>query len=207
MGQTKASRKKALEDVKARRDRASEEYLDRANELRNNRAVRRPISKLDSKVLKKASGRPRAMTPRVMLNRINKYFEHCEEVDDIPSISGMILYLKLYKNAFYNYLKDPDYEEILEQARLVIKTWIETDIYKCEGRTEGKIAYMKNIHGWADKIETKNETEVKQVLDVSSARAKIESLAPMLLEVLKNSNVVDQIAHKEVIDAEVIDNG
>jgi hypothetical protein len=65
----------------------------------------------------------------------------------------------------------------------------------------GKIAYMKNVHGWAEKLESQNYTE-QRVITVEEARAKIEMLAPKLLEVLKNSTVLNQLT---IRDAEVIE--
>lgn len=182
----------------------ADSYNERKKELGSNRTIIKPIQKLDNNVLRRKGnkgGRPRKYTPQKMLNRINKYFKWCEDTDSMPSIGGMMLHMKMYATQFYEYIKHPDYEDMLEQARLTIKTWVEEDVYSTAGRTEGKVAYMKNVHAWADKLETKNETEVTNVVSVDEARAKIELLAPLLLDVLKSQGTVNQIVH----DAEFVE--
>lgn len=181
----------------------AESYNERKKELNGNKLINKPIQKLDNSVLKRKgkSGRPKRYTPQRMLNQINKYFKWCEDTDSMPSIGGMMVKMKMYGSQFYEYLQYPEYTDMLEQARLTIKTWIEDDVYSTQGRTEGKIAYMKNVHAWTDRLETKNETEVKHVVSVDEARAKIEMLAPLLLDVLNSPSTVNQIAH----DAEIIE--
>ena len=179
------------------------EYKDRMEELRANRVINRPIPKLDNDIVprKNNSGRKRKYTPMRMKNNVNRYFKWCEDTDTLPSISGMMIHMKLYKEAFYTYIKSPKYTDILEQARIVIKNWVENDIYTSGGRTDGKIAYMKNVHAWADKLETNAVIEHKQI-SVAEARSKIEMLAPMLLEVLKSPTAVNQIA---AVEAEIVE--
>ena len=185
----------------------AEAYKERQLELKKNgnRIVARPIAKLSDDIVPrkgKKSGRPKKYTPRRLKNQVNKYFSFCEETDEMPSISGLVIHLKMYRNQFYLYLKDPEFSDILEQARLIIKSWVEHDVYTTTGKTDGKVAYMKNIHGWADKLETQSVVE-QRIVSVDEAKAKIESLAPRLLELLKNSELVNQVADK-AIEAEVI---
>ena len=177
----------------------SEDYLSKKNRLKElNSAVKAPIGRLDPSMSKKKSsaGRKRKYTPRRMLNEINKYFEWCEENDEIPSVKGLTLHLKLYASSFYSYMEDPLYADIMSQARLAIVEWLERDVYNTKGMAAGKIGYMKNVHSWSEKIESNNFTETR-VINVDEARAKIELLAPMLLDLLKNSTVVNQLAYSK----------
>lgn len=162
-----------------------------------NKSVTRPIPRLDDDIIptkKNMSGRKRKYSPVKLKNEINKYFDWCEEHDDIPSIKGLMVHIKMYKDQFYKYIKVPEYSDILEHTRMIIANWAETDVYTTKGIAAGKIAYMKNIHGWADKLDTNNVTE-QRVVSVDEARSKIEMLAPMLLDLLKSHNVVNQIGH------------
>ncbi len=180
-------------------------YKERRAALRvSNRVVTRPIPRLDSDVLvrKDGRGRKRKYTPLRMKNGINRYFEWCEEQDEVPSIKGMMIFLKMYKDAFYKYLKQPEFSDMLEHARLIISNWAEIDVYNTKGQAAGKIAYMKNIHGWSDKLETQSTNETR-VVTVDEARAKIESLAPKLLELLGSQLTVNQIVH----EAEIVEEG
>ena len=177
----------------------------------------RPIPRLDGSILptKKLNGNSSRYryTPTRMKNGINAYFKWCETEDELPSIKGMMIHLKMYKDMFYKYVTRPDYTDIMEHARLIIANWAETDVYQSKGMAAGKIAYMKNIHGWADKLETNNTTEVRTVT-VEQARAKIEMLAPKLLELLQSPTLLNQLVTREptslvhrdgeiVVDAEV----
>lgn len=172
--------------------------------LAENTFVKRTIGRLDVDIVKETkksnAGRKKKYTPTKMKNAINKYFEVCEETDDIPSIKGLMIHLKMYKDVFYAYLDYPEFSSMMEQARMMIANWIETDIYKTKGIAAGKIAYAKNLHGWSDKIDT-TSTVTKTVITVDQARAKIEMLAPKILELLKNSNIVNQLATGPTIDA------
>ena len=142
-----------------------------------------------------------------MKNAINKYFTWCEDEDEIPSIKGLMIHLGMYRDVFYKYLAYDGFSEIMEHAKMIIANWAEEDVYNTKGMAAGKIAYMKNVHTWSDKLETKNETNMTQTLTVGEAKSRIEMLAPKLLEMLKNSEVVKQIGKDETIEAEIVSEG
>lgn len=172
-----------------------------------NKSVTRPIPRLDDDIIptkKNMSGRKRKYSPVKLKNEINKYFDWCEEHDEIPSIKGLMVHIKMYKDQFYKYIKVPEYSDILEHTRMIIANWAETDVYTTKGMAAGKIAYMKNIHGWADKLDTNNVTE-QRIVSVDEARSKIEMLAPMLLDLLKSHNVVNQIGHSPTTTIDAIE--
>jgi len=167
--------------------------------LENNAIVTRKIPRIDSDILKvKRLGKQKKYTPTRMKNAINKYFEVCEKEDDVPSIKGLMIHLNMYKDVFYKYLEYPEFTNIMEHARMIMVNWCESDLYRSKGIAAGKIAYMKNVHDWTEKVE-QNQNINQRITTVDEARAKIEMLAPKLLEILKNNNVVNQL----VIEAEV----
>lgn len=177
-------------------------------DLKTNQVVTRQIPRLDKNIIKDISkrgksGRKKRYSPTTMKNGINKYFDWCEEKDEVPSIKGMMIHLKMYKDQYYKYLEYPEFTELLEHARMIISNWVENDIYKSKGLAAGKIAYAKNLHGWSDRLET-NQTITKTVISTDEARAKIEMLAPKLLELLKNTNLINQLSLPEkIIEADV----
>lgn len=177
---------------------SEENFAIRKSELSENSVVRRPIERLDKDVGRSHVGRKLRFTPTTLRNAVNKYFKWCEDSDEIPSIKGLTIYLKIYKDTFYKYMNRPEFSDILEHARLIISNWVETDIYNTKGIAAGKIAYVKNVHGWTDKIESTN-TEVRVDLTPEMARAKIEMLAPKLLEVLNNNFVLDQLTSRSEV--------
>jgi hypothetical protein len=157
-----------------RENEADPKVLKKANTV-----VTKPITRMGN-----IGGRPKKYTPTKMRNRINDYFCDCEKKDKVPSIKGMMLYLKMNPQSCYSYMKYPEYEAIFEQARLIISEWLESDVYVSKGQSAGKLAYMQNLHNWSNKTEV--ETTTKE-MTVEEARAKIELLAPALLEMLKSS--------------------
>ena len=169
-----------------------------------NVCVKTPIGRIE-KPKKTRTGRKRLFTPTKMRNSINQYLSWCEANDRVPSIKGLMIHLKMHKSQYYTYCEYPEFTDIMEQARLVISEWCENDVYRTPGAASGKIAYMKNIHGWTEKVE-QNNTTVN--MSVDEAKAKLESLAPLLLEALQQKMVVDQLVITEKpqdIVAEVID--
>lgn len=184
---------------------------DKRQALKKNELVRQPIARMDGSVLpgqkKKATcGRKKKYTPTKMKNAINGYFDWCEENDRIPSIKGLMIHLKMYRDQFYQYLEYPEFTDIMEHARLIIAEWCENDVYRTRGQAAGKIAYMKNVHDWSEKTE--NNTTVTKIVTADEARAKIEMLAPKLLEALRNTDVLKQLVpqqqEEKVVEAEIV---
>ena len=172
---------------------------ERSKSLKQNEVVRQPIARLDGEVLpgkvkKSNAGRKKKFTPTKMKNSINSYFDWCEQEDRVPSIKGLMIHLNMFRDQFYQYLQYPEFKEIMERARLIMSEWCENDVYKTRGQAAGKIAYMKNVHDWSEKLES-HETVTQTLITVDEARAKIEMLAPKLLDLLKNSTVLDQISN------------
>lgn len=177
-------------------------YKARKKELSEaNSSVVRPIPRIDDDIIptkKNKVGRKYKFTPTRLKNEINKYFEWCEEHDEIPSIKGLMVHCKMYKDSFYKYIKQPEYEDLLEHTRLIISNWVENDVYNTKGMAAGKLAYMKNVHDWTEKTENVNKNETR-IISVDEARSRIEMLAPKLMELLQNDNMVRQIASKSAV--------
>ena len=137
-----------------------------------------------------------------MRNGINKYFAWCEENDRVPSIKGMMIHLKMYRDQFYQYSEYPEFKQIMESAKQVIIEWCENDIYRTPGPAAGKIAYMKNVHDWSEKIDQNMNQTVTKVMSLEDAKARIAALAPLLLEQLKGTTLA-QIGNTPVIEGEI----
>jgi hypothetical protein len=61
---------------------------------------------------------------------------------------------------------------------------------------------MKNVHDWTEKIDQTQNITTKKILSVDEAHAKIASLAPLLLDLLKGTTLA-QIGHTKKIDVVV----
>ena len=184
---------------------AAKKYEEQKRALSKNKHIREPLPRLGKKIGRRG-GPQKKFTPTRMKNAINRYFKQCEDRDTMPTIKGLMIYLGMDQSRFYQYLKYPEFTDMLEHTRMIISHWAEEVVFHCEGRTEGKIAYMKNIHSWTDKMETKNEN-VQIQMTPEQAKARIEALAPKLLEVLKSQGTVEQIgkSDRDAVDAEVVE--
>ncbi len=187
---------------------AFEELTDEKREkLKRNRVISTPLGRIQPKDKKLRKGRALGITARKMAFGINSYFDWCEDNDRVPSMVGMALHLKISRESLYKYMHIPEYAPKLEEARNIMREWVENDIYGTPGQAAGKIAYAKNVHGWAEKIDQNNTNDVtvRQVLTVEDAKARIAALAhlinPELLEAVAGKFVQAQIGH---IEAEVI---
>jgi hypothetical protein len=154
--------------------------------FKKNFVIKTPMGRVTKK---RATGRSPVKTPRQMLNGMNSYFTWCEKNDRVPSIKGMMLHMKMAREYFYRYSQYDDYKELMEQARLVMEEWVENDIYRTPGQAAGKIAYAKNIHGWAERLES-NITQ-QTTISVEDATAKIASLVHLI-----NPELLQQVALK-----------
>ena len=190
------------------RDEMAQKTWDEGKEaLSKNTLIRKPLPRI-GKAIGSKKGAKRKFTVVRMRNAVNRFFKRCEDRDEMPTIKGLMIYLSMDRSQFEVYRGYPEFTDIMEHTKLIISHWVEGVVFACEGRTEGKIAYMKNVHGWSDKLETKNEN-LQVTLTPEQAKARITALAPRLLEVLESRVTVDQIGQADrepkVIDVEVVE--
>ena len=142
-------------------------------------------------------GRPKRFTPTKFGNRINDYFSWCEKQECYPNIKGMMLHLGMAKDQFYQYSRYPEMSPIVEWARDAMESWSMNDLWRTASSNTNKQLVAKVNHGWA---EEKTITHVHMSKD--QALAKLESLAPLLLEALKAqlSNTDLKLIEGEIID-------
>jgi hypothetical protein len=154
----------------------------------------------ESQLLKripKNVGRPKRFTPTKFRNRINDYFAWCEKQDCYPNIKGLSLHIGICKDQFYQYSKYPEFSPIVEWARDAMEAWSMNDLWKTNTSNTNKQLVAKVNHGWN---EEKTVTHVHMSKD--QALAKLESLAPLLLEALKSQL---QNSDLKLIEGEVVD--
>jgi hypothetical protein len=186
------------------------EYKKRKLDLEGNTVVRQPLPRLDVDIIprksKSAQGRKFKYTPTTLRNNINKYLNWVEETDQVPSIKGMMIYLKMYKDAFYKYIQHEQFKDILEHTRLIIAEWAESEMWNTSnaGLASARKTYGNQVLGWTDKSEV--VSTVNHIMTKEQATAKIEMLAPKLLELMKNNNLVNQLVLPEkVVEAELVE--
>ena len=140
-------------------------------------------------------GRPKRFTPTKLRNRINDYFAWCEKMMAYPNIKGLMLHLGMHRDQWYTYEKYPEMRPILEWARDAMEAWSMNDLWKTQTSNTNKQLVAKVNHGWQ---EERVITHVNMSKD--QAIAKLESLAPMLLELMKNQFLTNQIAQPKQLE-------
>lgn len=87
-------------------------------------------------------------TPETMEKKLDEYFKKTP-VDEI-TLTGVCIYLGIYKDTFYNYGNREGFEDMINMARMRIENSYEISLKKY-GRA-GDIFALKNF-GWRDKQE------------------------------------------------------
>ena len=102
-------------------------------------------------------GRPKKITSKKeLIKKINEYFTNIEE--EKITITGLCLTLGIHKDTFYEYAKNEDYKDIINEARTMVENSYELTLRKY-GRT-GDIFALKNF-GWKDKTEIETNQNIK----------------------------------------------
>lgn len=178
---------KSVEESKVKRNKTTKQERNTEEETQLIKRVPRGV------------GRPKRFTPTKLRNRINDYFAWCEKKQTYPNIKGMMLHLGMSRDQWYQYEKYPEMRPILEWARDAMEAWSMNDLWNTGSSNTNKQLVAKVNHGWA---EEKTITHIS--MDKGQAMARLEALAPMLLEALKSQLVLNQLTQiPEIIEAEV----
>ena len=134
------------------------------------------------------AGRKKKYTPITLKNKIIDYFAMIKAMDKPPTVSGLMIHLKMHRDQFYCYADYPEFRPIMEQTKLLIENWAEEKIVLSKYNPSGLIFVLKNRFGWKDltSVEQMAITPEDQLI------ARITALAPGLLGYTGgNSNVID----------------
>lgn len=103
------------------------------------------------------------------------YFEHCEERDEHPTISGAALWLGVDRKTINNYAERDEFFPTIKK----LKTYIEANLEQClfGGNVAGVIFNLKNNFDWKDKQEIDmNATHKLEKLSDEELDREIERL-------------------------------
>ncbi len=127
--------------------------------------------------------------PKAVADRINEYFELCNENKEPPTMTTLALSLGVTRGTLYRWLKpggcDSDIQKILEEANTFMMAYTEGALWKGRGNPVGKIFVAKHNHNeFADqpqvivtgKLETLTEKELLE------KAARLPGFNPKLLE-------------------------
>lgn len=119
-------------------------------------------------------GRPRAFkSVEEVEEKINAYFNYCEEEEKPYTMSGLAYYLGIDRRTLLNYSKNEDYFPLIKKARDKVQMQLEECLYRL-GNNSGVIFNLKNNFDWKDKMEvektdmTKVDELLKEIKDNAS---------------------------------------
>ena len=105
-------------------------------------------------------GRPKAYTEvEVMQQKIDKYFNECDNNKEPYTITGLALALDLDRKSINNYAKDSEFFPTIKKAKLKVENYLEKRLINDSSAT-GIIFNLKNNYGWSDKQEIQHSGNI-----------------------------------------------
>lgn len=103
----------------------------------------------------KRRGRKKMLTPEELEGKAQEYVDSCTE-ESRPTRVGLFRFMGFKtKQSFFDYMKDPDYKDVLEEALFLIEGQYEQQL--ANGRGDGGLVFALKQYGWADKQEVLNK--------------------------------------------------
>ena len=129
-------------------------------------------------------GRPRAFkSVEEVEEKINAYFNYCEEKEKPYTMSGLAYYLGIDRKTLLNYSKNEEYFHTIKKARDKVQMQLEECLYRL-GNNSGVIFNLKNNFDWKDKIEHSSS-------EVENINKNISNIANLLNNPKPNRNDKD----------------
>lgn len=99
-------------------------------------------------------GRPRAFkSVEEVEEKINAYFNYCEEEEKPYTMSGLAYYLGIDRKTLLNYSKNEEYFHTIKKARDRVQMQLEENALSNKANPTFTIFNLKNNFDWKDKIE------------------------------------------------------
>ena len=129
-------------------------------------------------------GRPKIFNDvKEVEEKINAYFNYCEEKEKPYTMSGLAYYLGIDRKTLLNYSKNEEYFHTIKKARDKVQMQLEECLYRL-GNNSGVIFNLKNNFDWKDKIEHSSS-------EVENINKNISNIANLLNNPKPNRNEKD----------------
>ena len=129
-------------------------------------------------------GRPKIFNDvKEVEEKINAYFNYCEEKEKPYTMSGLAYYLGIDRKTLINYSKNEEYFHTIKKARDKVQMQLEECLYRL-GNNSGVIFNLKNNFDWKDKIEHSSS-------EVENINKNISNIANLLNNPKPNRNEKD----------------
>lgn len=120
-------------------------------------------------------GRPRAFkNVEEVEEKINAYFNYCEEKEKPYTMSGLAYYLEVSRQTLVNYSNKDEYFDTIKKARDKVQMQLEENALSNKANPTFTIFNLKNNFDWKDKMEvektdmTKVDELLKEIKDNAS---------------------------------------
>lgn len=115
-------------------------------------------------------GRPLAFKDEEELEeKINEYFETCEEKGRPYSMSRLAVALGVTRRTLINYGNREKYYNAIERAKALVEAYTEENLLMGRINTPGGIFCLKNNFRWSDKVEVESTNiNTNSTIDLSN---------------------------------------
>lgn len=108
-------------------------------------------------------GRPKAFkSVEEVEEKINAYFNYCEEKEKPYTMSGLAYYLEVSRQTLVNYSYKDEYFDTIKKARDKVQMQLEENALSNKANPTFTIFNLKNNFDWKDKIEH-SSSEVENI--------------------------------------------
>ena len=109
-------------------------------------------------------GRPKAFkSVKEVEEKINAYFNYCEEKEKPYTMSGLAYYLGIDRKTLLNYSKNEEYFHTIKKARDKVQMQLEENALSNKANPTFTIFNLKNNFDWKDSNEVKTNVEITKV--------------------------------------------
>jgi hypothetical protein len=128
-------------------------------------------------------GKPANFSPEELDKRIEDYFNWVDDFNaNLPegekkkpyTLSGICVYLDVYKEMLWEYSKKPEYSNTVKKAKQRVEQNVEEGSLNGKWNTIGAIFNLKNNFGWTDKVEV--TTKEPEQLDKDDIKDKLKEI-------------------------------
>lgn len=110
---------------------------------------------------KQSIGRPLKFSdPEEFKATVERYFEQCNTLRDLPTITELAVYLKTDRKTLYNYRSKDDFFPTIKDAMAKCEAALEKRALLGGLNATMAIFSLKNNYGWVDKQEVDNTHKV-----------------------------------------------
>ena len=108
-------------------------------------------------------GRPKVFkSVKEVEEKINAYFNYCEEKEKPYTMSGLAYYLEVSRQTLVNYSYKDEYFDTIKKARDKVQMQLEENALSNKANPTFTIFNLKNNFDWKDKIEH-SSSEVENI--------------------------------------------